>query len=86
MSLPHLLIAIKSAVSFPTDLTLAGHHVWKGQASETLWRNDVLEFSKMCKPPLGNLVSLLRTGGATYTITKRVCCNVAGIRLLLLIR
>ena len=59
MSLPPVLIAIKSAVSFPTDLTLAGHHVWKGQASETLWRNDVLEFSKMCKPPLGrNFFSL----------------------------
>ncbi len=37
-SLPHLLIAMKSAVSFPTELSLAGHHVWKSQASEmTFW-------------------------------------------------
>ena len=33
-SLPHLLIAMKSAVSFPTDLILADHPDWKTQASE----------------------------------------------------
>ena len=38
--LPNLIIArwMKSAVNFPTDLTLAGHHVWKTQPSEmTFW-------------------------------------------------
>ena len=44
--------AMKSAVSFLTDLTLAGHYVSKTQASEmTFWR---LEF--VCKiPPVGVL-------------------------------
>ena len=41
-SLPHVLIAMKSAVSFSTDLTLAGHHIWKGQARKM---TDVLDFS-----------------------------------------
>ena len=36
--LPKLIIAIKAAVNFPTELTLAGHHVWKTQPSQiTFW-------------------------------------------------
>ena len=53
MSLTHLLIAKKSAVGFPTDLTLAGHHVWKTQASEMTFCSLVF-VCKMCRPPLGD--------------------------------
>ena len=36
--LPKLIIAMKTAVNFPTELTLAGHRVWKTQPSQmTFW-------------------------------------------------